>query len=203
MLVSTASAHVTLVYPTGGETFAPGTEVEIAWHLDISHGDQDWDLYFSSDGGVTWEAIQLNIPVAILSYQWTVPDIETSQGKIKVVQDNAGLDYEDRCGSFSIQSVATSISNSGPLPESPVLFVSYPNPFTTSSVIEFVTRKPGEVLLEVFDMQGVKVATVVSATLPAGRHQANWRPSGLAAGSYLYRFAMDGQQRVRKTVLTY
>jgi len=96
-LVSSASAHVRLVYPQGGETFPSGSRVTIEWQLLISHSQQDWDLYFSSDGGVTWDTLALDLSISLRSYDWTVPEIETTQAKIKVVQDNSGLDYESTC----------------------------------------------------------------------------------------------------------
>ncbi len=198
--VASVSAHVTLVYPTGGETFVPGSEVKIEWRLVISHGDQDWDLYFSSDGGLHWEAIQLDMPVAVLSYQWTVPDIETTQGRIKVVQDNAGLDYTDGCENFTIQATATAVTGSTPLPDSPVLFASYPNPFTASTSFDFLLPQAGNVQLEVFDLLGVKVATLVAAPLASGRHHVTWQPRGLAPGVYLYRLEVEGRAQVGRVV---
>lgn len=198
--VAGVSAHVTLVYPTGGETFVPGSEVKIEWQLVISHGDQDWDLYFSSDGGLHWEAIQLDMPVAVLSYRWTVPDIETTQGRIKVVQDNAGVDYQDGCENFSIQATSTAVTGSAALPGSPVLFASYPNPFTASTSIDFSLPHAGDVQLEVFDVLGVKVATLASGPLASGRHHVTWQPSDLPPGVYLYRFEADGRAQVGRVV---
>ena len=42
----------------------------------------------------------------ILSYQWIVPDILTSEGKIRIVQDNVDIDYEDINDNFTISSVS-------------------------------------------------------------------------------------------------
>jgi len=66
-------AHVELDYPQGGETFMSGEIVTIQWHIAIAHNTLNWDLYFSPDGGMTWEAIQIDIPPGELSYLWEVP----------------------------------------------------------------------------------------------------------------------------------
>ncbi len=49
-------APLGLLYPTGGETFNPGDTVLIRWEEIVSHNTQNWDLYFSSDGGSNMES---------------------------------------------------------------------------------------------------------------------------------------------------
>ena len=63
-----ASAHVALDYPQGGETFIQGQTVTITWHIVAFHATLNWDLYFSSNSGDTWEPILLNIPYDSLSH---------------------------------------------------------------------------------------------------------------------------------------
>jgi|GEM_PF-756745 len=94
--------HVALDYPVGGETYIQGQTVTIQWHIVAFHQQLNWDLYFSSDGGDNWQPIQLDIPVDSLSYTWLVPAVVTSQGRIKIFQDNVEHDYLDVSGDFSI-----------------------------------------------------------------------------------------------------
>lgn len=97
-------AHVRLNYPKGGELFNPGQTVTIAWEELVMHNTLNWDLYFSADGGISWFIIEEDISVSILSYQWLVPEIQTNQGEIKIVQDNEGLDYESISNNFTISN---------------------------------------------------------------------------------------------------
>ncbi len=97
-----SEAHVALDSPIGGEMFIGGETVIIQWHETVTHNTLNWDLYFSSNGGMTWEIIGANVPIAISSYQWTVPQTNTTQGRIKVVQDNSEMDYNDFCENFTI-----------------------------------------------------------------------------------------------------
>lgn len=69
-----AHAHVRLDHPQGGESFYPGQEITIEWTILIQHDTENFDLYFSTDGGLSWEGLQLNIPPDQLSYNWTVPE---------------------------------------------------------------------------------------------------------------------------------
>jgi plastocyanin len=102
-----ARAHVALDYPVGGETFTEGEVIDIQWHIVIPHDLQNWDLYFSQDGGSNWEVIELNLPPDQFNYLWTVPGIQTSQGRIRIYMDNTGPDYEDQSGDFTINLLPT------------------------------------------------------------------------------------------------
>lgn len=80
----------------------------IEWNVLISHDTQNWDLLFSPDGGQSWETIQADISPGVFSYSWTVPDVITSQGRIQVIQDNTGADYNDISADFSIEENGSS-----------------------------------------------------------------------------------------------
>ncbi len=98
-------AHVRLSAPVDGSTMIIGGTVTIAWQLVQDHGDCNWDLYFSSDGGSNWSEIQVNIDKTQLLLTWTVPNIETTTARIKIVQDNVSdMNYEDICEVFTIAS---------------------------------------------------------------------------------------------------
>ena len=95
-------AHVELDYPVGGESFTTGQTVTIQWHIAIAHNTLNWDLFYSSDGGSTWETIQMDLPPGSLSYTWTVPSNVTSQARVSVIQDNSAQDYQDESLDFNI-----------------------------------------------------------------------------------------------------
>ena len=95
-------AHVALDYPIGGETFIVNEPLTIQWHVVVPHNTLNWDLYYSPDGGVTWDTIQLDIPTSQLSYDWVVPDQPTAQGRVRVIQDNTDQNYLDISMNFSI-----------------------------------------------------------------------------------------------------
>lgn len=194
--------HVSLTYPVGGETFAPGTHVKIEWVLQIPHDQQNWDLYFSPDGGSTWDAIQEDLPISLLSFDWTVPDIETTNGRIKVVQDNSGLDYVATCPDFSIEAVATTSDGAGSLPDMPVLMSSYPNPFGRSTSVRYSVAEPGRVTLEVYDLQGHIVRQLVDGQRYLGGYVETFDAQELPAGIYLYRLTTPSARETRVMIHT-
>jgi serine protease AprX len=87
-------------------------------------------------------------------------------------------------------------------PGSAGLHENFPNPFAGSTTLTFSTRRAGEVLLDVRDLLGRVVATVVDATLPAGEHTAEFRSGRLREGIYFSRLASNGQAAVRPIVIT-
>ena len=102
---SLAKAHVSLDNPVGGETFNSGSTLTIAWTELVAHNTQYWDLHFSSDGGTTWEPIEVNLPYSTTSFDWTVPEIITSEGVVRVTQVNAGMNYEHQCLNFTVSTI--------------------------------------------------------------------------------------------------
>jgi hypothetical protein len=95
------------------------------------------------------------------------------------------------------------------IPENPILFPNYPNPFNPTTTIAFNLPKTSEVSLKVFNLIGEEVATLLSASLLSGTHSAEWDASHLASGVYLYRLqagdpskgAGRGYVETRKMVL--
>jgi len=73
-----------------------------------------------------------------------------------------------------------------------------PNPFRTSTSIEFALPKAGKASLKVYNVLGQQVATLVEGNLPAGPHRASWSAKGVANGIYLYRLEANGRQITRK-----
>ncbi|HBZ37957.1 MAG TPA: T9SS C-terminal target domain-containing protein, partial [Balneola sp.] len=65
---------------------------------------------------------------------------------------------------------------------------NYPNPFNPSTVITYAVPQNGTVRLEVFDLIGRKVATLVdNERKAAGWYQITFDASNLASGIYFYR----------------
>ncbi|MDH4037769.1 MAG: T9SS type A sorting domain-containing protein [Candidatus Krumholzibacteria bacterium] len=81
-----------------------------------------------------------------------------------------------------------------------------PNPFNPATVIPFEVTRGGHVLLEVFDVAGRRVRTLVDDALPAGLHQAGWDGRDgagreVASGVYFYRMRASGRSETRRMLL--
>ncbi len=200
------SAHVGLDYPSGGETFTAGQTVTIQWHIIIAHDQKNWDLYFSSDGGNNWTGIVMDLPVSQLSYDWTVPDTQTDQGKIKIVMDNNGFNYDDVSGAFTIQSSATGIKNETNVASEFSLSPNYPNPFNASTLIHYFLPKSENVRLQIFTLDGRQVVTLTNNVQTSGEHSIRWNGKNIhgvdvSSGIYLLRISAGRHSQTQRMIL--
>jgi hypothetical protein len=108
-------------------------------------------------------------------------------------------------GSFSevraFNTLITSVPMVRELPKDFVLSQNYPNPFNPATRIEFGLPSSGQVLLEVYNMLGSKVATLVNGVRSAGYHEVTFDGAGLASGIYFYRLATDNTVLLKKMAL--
>lgn len=84
---------------------------------------------------------------------------------------------------------------------------NYPNPFNAGTVIPFIVTKPvSDVKLEVFNILGARVATLLDDHLEAGRYRVTWDGTdgygrALASGIYLYRISVKGAKPVARRMV--
>ncbi len=102
LLAAPVSAHIQLDAPNGGETLTAGDQVDIRWHVQIEHNLDNWDLWYSITGdGGPWIPIATDLPPgdgtagAMHNHLWTVPAEDSTQVRVRVRQDNFGMDYLD------------------------------------------------------------------------------------------------------------
>jgi len=78
---------------------------------------------------------------------------------------------------------------------------NYPNPFNPSTTIRYAIAKPGHVTLQVFNLHGQEIATLVNENKSAGEYDIQWTPDNLSSGAYLYRLQAGEFIQTRKLVL--
>ena len=92
------------------------------------------------------------------------------------------------------------------LPEDFELDANYPNPFNPVTTINFALPESADVRLEVYDMMGRRVATLINGQYAAGRYEATWNARSdagtpVASGVYLYRLNAGSFESVKRMVL--
>lgn len=81
---------------------------------------------------------------------------------------------------------------------------NYPNPFNPTTIITYELAAPSNVQLDVFDMLGRKVATLVNARQSEGKHAVNFNSAqyNLASGVYFYKLTAGSFSQTHKMILT-
>ena len=92
------------------------------------------------------------------------------------------------------------------LPQGVALGQNYPNPFNPSTVVPYQLPTAMHVRLDVFNVLGQHIATLVAEERPAGFHAAKWDATdaagqAVAAGVYIYRLTVGGGQQTQRMVL--
>ena len=97
-------------------------------------------------------------------------------------------------------------NNKTVLPEKTGLLANYPNPFNPETTIRFVTIKPGEVVLNIFNIRGQKVRSLFKEYIDAGTHSVVWdgqdeNGKETKSGVYFYQMITDDLKETKKMVL--
>ena len=92
------------------------------------------------------------------------------------------------------------------LPRIFALSPNFPNPFNRSTILRYRIGKPGRVQLEVFDLQGQKIMTLVDRDATPGYYELEWDGTDAdgrqaATGVYLLRLRAQSAVRVQKMLL--
>ena len=95
---------------------------------------------------------------------------------------------------------------SSSMPSAYQLWQNYPNPFNSRTTIRYQISKSTFVIIEILDLLGRRVRTLVSQKRPVGVHQVNWDgkdDSGQIVGSgvYLCRLQAGNFINVKRMVL--
>ena len=78
------------------------------------------------------------------------------------------------------------------VPKQFALYQNYPNPFNPTTNIKFDLPEASKVELNVYNILGEKVATLLNKTLEAGYQQVQFNGRDLASGTYIYRIEVSG-----------
>jgi hypothetical protein len=78
---------------------------------------------------------------------------------------------------------------------------SRPNPFARATTIEFAVPRAERVRLEILDVRGRLIETLVDGPRPAGRYTATWSARGAPSGIYFCRLVAGGRTATSKLAL--
>ncbi len=123
-----------------------------------------------------------------------------------LVRANLGLTIPSGMIPANVINITYKHSNEMQLPEGFELSPNYPNPFNPETEISYSIPSGCHVTLEVYNITGQKVVTLIDGYQEAGRHTARWdsrdeQGDGVASGIYLYRLTAGEYTQTRKMTL--
>lgn len=192
----TTYAHVELTYPEGGETLYAGDTITISWVQVQAHDLENWELYYSADGAGTWQLISNNIAAGLREYDWIVPEEETSNGRIRIVQNNTDTDFEDVNTNLKVVQITGIEESQHTL--SVQSLSSYPNPFKKQTKLSFTLYEKTFVSLEVFQLNGKKVTTIIQQIIAPGDYVFDWSPDYVLSKTYIAVLMIGNKRKAIK-----
>lgn len=144
-------------------------------------------MMYTLDTGATWTAVET--PRRRPIYDLVFTDSSTGYA----VGDSGAI--------FRYTSPLFVLENSGAGPNSFALHQNYPNPFNPSTTIAYDLARGTHVTLEVFNVLGQWVATLIDQQKEAGRHFINFDSRALPSGVYFYKLSGGTSADVKKMVL--
>jgi len=96
--------------------------------------------------------------------------------------------------------------NDGVIPEDFALYNNHPNPFNPSTILHYDVSETREVLIEVYNILGQKIKTLVDAVESPGHHEVEWNGTDengyrVSSGIYLYHMQAGDFNQSKKMML--
>jgi hypothetical protein len=95
----------------------------------------------------------------------------------------------------------TVISKERFIPETFQLLQNYPNPFNPSTTIYYSVPSTGHVTINIYNILGEKVATLLDQIKPAGKYEVKFDASNLPSGIYICRLSWNERYTSIKMLL--
>ena len=173
------------------ENYVTGTsEVSMSWNLDNLPDHIDLTLV----DNLTGEMVYLNNQ---MSHTFTTEP----KGSFSATYEEAvGIYPLLGDARFSVQVSYGALDNAPVkvIPKDYALSPVYPNPFNPSATVRFDVPEVSRVELQVYDVTGKLVETLLNERMTAGQHQYTWQPQELATGTYFLRLITTNQTFTQK-----
>lgn len=218
--LGTATDYTTIKYDTAGvEQWSahyngPANGPEYANAIEV---DQQGNVYVTGQSFGSWE---IGRDYATVKYnsageeQWVMRyngSGNSTDNATALAVDGAGnvyiTGYSSIVGGLTYTTIKYAQTATGLMQEvfnPPLTYKleqNYPNPFNPSTNIEFLISKTEFVTLKIYNLQGQKIATLVSERLTLGNYNYTWDASGFASGVYYYQIQTREFQQVKKLIL--
>ena len=170
----------------------------------VTAGNQELRVAYSTNNRATWLAIGpttdttslTNPPTTIRSDSLTTAYVIPGGQSIYVAIARATGTTKN-----SLESGGTAVRDENNAPVSFGLSQNYPNPFNPSTSIQYRIGTSGNVTLNVYDLLGKQVASVVDEHQEAGEYTVQFNAGDLSSGMYFYTLRSGNAVEYKKMML--
>jgi photosystem II stability/assembly factor-like uncharacterized protein len=194
---TTLQANINITTPNGGENWEAGSSQTIKW---TSINVISVDIDYSINNGASWVPIATNY-TSTGQRPWITPSTPSTQCLVKISDsDNPNiLDISNSTFTILTPSGLDGFNNEIPLQFS--LYQNFPNPFNPLTTIRYSLPKLQHVILEIYDLGGKEIKTLVNSTQVAGHYGVQLDGSDLSSGVYYYIIRTEDFKGAKKLLL--
>jgi len=193
--VSSNSANVTITLPIPIDVIAQSQEpnIIISWSLPASRGLSSFNIYRNSellaDDVIASPYEDLNVPSG--NYTYNVIAVYDDNWESEM-SDDAFVNHTD-----INETLAPTITQ---------LVGNYPNPFNPTTTISFSLKEAGIVAIDIFNMKGQLVKTLINEEMTGAYHNVVWngkdnKNKQVTSGIYFYKMKTGKYQETKKMIL--
>lgn len=161
-------------------------------------------------GQTVWKYINPVINTGPLNYNDSIPHdpthpTETMNSEFRVQKYSpgfAGFIGKDMTPGGFVELYQVGIIQEGnTIPENFALHQNYPNPFNPVTTIKYDLPTPSFVTMNIYDINGRQLETIVNGKQPAGTYKTDWEASGYPSGIYFCKISASGITKTIKMFL--
>ncbi|MBC8377249.1 MAG: carboxypeptidase regulatory-like domain-containing protein [FCB group bacterium] len=174
--------------------------VEIGWEMSMADDFQYFEVYRATNPDFTDADVYATVEPMFSDGDVIIG--QTYYYAVSAVDANGNMSETTNVVTTSIVSV----DDLEMIPTAYGLSQNYPNPFNPTTSIEFALPEAAEVSLEIYNLLGQKVRTLVTGYVPAGYINTSWdgldqNGKEISSGTYIYRLQTADQTFSKKMVL--
>ncbi len=185
-----------LTAPEGGENLAGESEFDISWTSEIVNNVK---IEFSSDNGQNWSTVAGSVPASDSTYEWTVPNINSTECFVKLTTPGIPDLYSSNELPFSIYHTL----GTEDLPDTKGMDLKiFPNPVSDKVSISFLPPKywNNSYKIEIYNVVGDVVLSQAEEIIQTGEQLLKLDLEGLSQGVYFIKIMDDNNSISKKFV---
>ncbi len=199
--VNNPALNINPVNPKGFECFAPQSIQFLKWYSSVPAGPKATVTIEISTNGNSgpWTVVASNMPNSG-NYQWKVPNVSSSNCFLKfIITNGSNTQTVTTASAFGIGNctpatgLEENLSSNG--------FDVYPNPIIDQGYAHFELLNKAEVRMNITDILGNLVLSLVNETLPPGIYNPEIHAEKLNPGVYFCNLTVSGNTSVRKIII--
>jgi endonuclease/exonuclease/phosphatase family metal-dependent hydrolase len=173
----------------------PELPTTFTWYSDgssFSAGRLDYIVYSGSvlEKTNSFALHTLALPADTLQkYQLESDDTYRASDHLPIVAD------------FNLKTPTSVEEQTGLIPGQVELKQNYPNPFNPTTRISFYLSSKTHVVLEIFDLNGRKISTLMDGVQSSGNHDVTWNAGDQSSGVYMYKLTTEFGEVSKKMIL--